>query len=60
MQAAVYLSDGETYDTVEGCELVFCDNEDWGLYEGPKNGASETVSLKDVLAFYLQHKGGVP
>lgn len=59
MQVAVYLSDGETWDTVEGCELAFYDNEDWEWGDGPKPGATETVSLKDVLATYLQHRGGV-
>lgn len=47
MQAAVYLSDGETWDTVEGCELVFYDNEEWG--DGPKRSSKKSMDLQAVV-----------
>ena len=47
MQSAVYLSDGETWDTVEGCELVFYDNEEWG--DGPKRFSKKSMDLQAVV-----------
>ena len=47
MQSAVYLSDGETWDTVEGCELVFYDNEEWG--DGPKLSSKKSMDLQAVV-----------
>ena len=47
MQVAVYLSDGETWDTVEGCELVFYDNEEWG--DGPKRSSKKSMDLQAVI-----------
>ena len=47
MQSAVYLSDGETWDTVEGCELVFYDNEEWG--DGPKRSSKKSMDLQAVV-----------
>ena len=49
MQAAVYLSDGETYDIVEGCELVFYDNEDWDLDYGPKRSSTKSMDLSALI-----------
>ena len=47
MQSAVYLSDGETWDTVEGCELVFYDNEECG--DGPKRSSKKSMDLQAVV-----------
>jgi hypothetical protein len=47
VQSAVYLSDGETWDTVEGCELVFYDNEEWG--DGPKRSSKKSMDLQAVV-----------
>ena len=47
MQVAVYLSDGETWDAVEGCELVFYDNEEWG--DGPKRSSKKSMDLQAVI-----------
>lgn len=47
MQSAVYLYDGETWDTVEGCELVFYDNEEWG--DGPKRSSKKSMDLQAVV-----------
>jgi hypothetical protein len=47
VQSAVYLSDGETWDTVEGCELVFYDNEECG--EGPKRSSKKRMDLQAVV-----------
>ena len=47
MQSAVYLSDGETWDTVEGCELVFYDNEE--CCDGPKRSSKKSMDLQAVV-----------
>lgn len=49
---AVYLSDGETWDTVEDCKVVFYADEEWEWGDGPKGFHS--VSLEDLVSCYLK------
>ena len=51
-KAAVYLSDGETWDSIEGCVVIFHADA-----EEPKDAAVAEVSLAELVRFYL--KGGV-
>lgn len=53
---AVRLCDDETYDTVDGCKIIFfSEQEDFGL-SGPPKGFKQ-VWLDDVVRFYLENGG---
>ena len=51
-RAAVYLSDGQTWDSIEGCVVVFHADAD-----EPKDAAMAEVSLAELVRYYL--RGGV-
>ena len=51
-RAAVYLSDGETWDSIEGCVVGFHADAD-----EPKDAAMAEVSLAELVRYYL--RGGV-
>jgi hypothetical protein len=47
--AAVYLSDGETWDSIEGCVVVFHADA-----EEPKDAVIAEISLTDLVRCYLR------
>ena len=48
-RAAVYLSDGETWDSIERCVVVFHPDA-----EEPKDAAITEVSLAELVRCYLR------
>lgn len=48
-RAAVYLSDGQTWDSIEGCVVVFHADAD-----EPKDAAMAEVSLSELARRYLE------
>lgn len=53
---AVRLCDDETYDTIDGCKIIFfSEDEDFDL-SGPPKGFKH-VWLEEVVRFYLDNGG---